>query len=37
MSQYMYAVLPYDSGITFDAEDETRPVYDFSVRELKGI
>lgn len=37
MSQCIYAVLPYDSGSTFDAEDETRPVYDFSVRELKGI
>lgn len=37
MSQHIYAVLPYDSGIGFDPDKETNCVWDYHVYELKGI
>lgn len=37
MSQHIYAVLPYDSGIGFDPDKESNCVWDYHVYELKGI
>ena len=37
MSEYIYAVLPYDSGFKFDPEDIDQCVWDYEVCELAGI
>lgn len=37
MSQHIYAVLPYDSGIGIDPEDVEQCVFGYNVPELKGI
>ncbi|MGN0224586.1 MAG: hypothetical protein ACI4A7_00675 [Prevotella sp.] len=37
MSQHIYAVLPYDSGIRFNPKDVVQCVFGFKVPELTGI
>ncbi|MDO4957840.1 MAG: hypothetical protein Q4E68_01105 [Prevotellaceae bacterium] len=37
MSQYVYAVLPYDSGIFFDPDEHYNCVFDYKIYELKDI
>ena len=37
MSAYLYAVIPYKSGLHFQDEDEDKFVFGYMPKELKGI